>query len=72
LPRKPFDKALWRAQAKAHLAAMPPSESVIRALRDQATDSPMDTLARTRPPDFAMTANNLLVELFVEELPPRR
>jgi hypothetical protein len=45
--RKPlFDKALWRAQAKAHLAAMPPSEqsSVPCAIR-RGTDSPMDTLA---------------------------
>jgi len=34
--RKPFDKAAWRAQARAHLAAMPPSASVMRELRDDA------------------------------------
>ena len=34
--RKPFDKAAWRAQAQAHLATMPSSASVMRALRDEA------------------------------------
>lgn len=34
--RKPFDKAAWQAQARAHLASMPPSESVIREMRDGA------------------------------------
>ena len=34
--RKPFDKAAWRAQAQAHLATMPSSPSVMRALRDGA------------------------------------
>ena len=34
--RKPFDKAAWLAQARAHLASMPPSESVIREMRDGA------------------------------------
>lgn len=35
-PRKPFDKAAWMAQARAHLASMPPTESVIREMRDGA------------------------------------
>ena len=34
--RKPLDKAAWLAQARAHLASMPPSESVIREMRDGA------------------------------------
>ncbi|MDO5625436.1 MAG: AbrB/MazE/SpoVT family DNA-binding domain-containing protein [Pseudomonadota bacterium] len=34
--RKPFDKATWQAQMQAHLASMPPSESVIREMRDGA------------------------------------
>lgn len=34
--KKPFDKALWTAQARAHLAGMPSSPSVIRELRDGA------------------------------------
>lgn len=34
--RKPFDKAAWQARARAHLASMPPSESVIREMRDGA------------------------------------
>ncbi len=35
-PRQPFDKAAWQAQARAHLASMPPSRSVIRQMRDGA------------------------------------
>ena len=34
--RTPFDKAAWQAQMQAHLASMPPSESVIREMRDGA------------------------------------
>lgn len=34
--KKPFDKAKWAAQARKHLAAMPPSPSVMREMRDAA------------------------------------
>ena len=36
VPRKPFDKAKWMAQARKHLATMPSSQSVIREMRDSA------------------------------------
>ena len=35
-PRKPFDKAKWLEEARQHLASMPPTESVIREMRDGA------------------------------------
>ena len=34
--RKSFDKAKWTAQARAHLATMPSTKSVIREMRDAA------------------------------------
>lgn len=34
--RKPFDKEAWMAQARKHLATMPPSPSVMRELREGA------------------------------------
>ena len=34
--RKPFDRAKWLKAARAHLATMPSSKSVIREMRDSA------------------------------------